>query len=130
MQNSGKVIKRLENMLMVMDESHMNGFLMVRTDIIEILELLKLRTAILLTKEDVTDWKWRDEPLFLELRDGSYYDWAIWYKDPEDGCMMFEWTHADAEGWACIVPLEEYGITWRCWTHRPTDDEREAVRWE
>lgn len=130
MQSSGKVVKRLEEMLMAMDESHMSSFLMIRTDIAEILELLKTRTATLLTKEDVTDRKWRDEPLFLETQDGSYYEWAIWYKDPEDGCMSFEWAHSDSESWRCILPLEEYGITWRCWTRRPTEDEAEEVEWE
>ena len=23
-----------------------------------------------------------------------------------------------------------YGVTWRCWDRRPTDEEREAVKWE
>lgn len=25
---------------------------------------------------------------------------------------------------------DDYGITWRCWTSRPTDEQREAVKWE
>ena len=25
---------------------------------------------------------------------------------------------------------EEYGKDWRCWTSRPTDEQREAVKWE
>ena len=25
---------------------------------------------------------------------------------------------------------KEYGKTWRCWTSRPTDEQREAVKWE
>ena len=25
---------------------------------------------------------------------------------------------------------EDYGKTWRCWTSRPTDEQREAVKWE
>ena len=24
---------------------------------------------------------------------------------------------------------DDYGITWRCWTSRPTDEQREAVKW-
>ena len=28
------------------------------------------------------------------------------------------------------VPLENYGRTWRCWTSRPTDEQRKAVKWE
>lgn len=25
---------------------------------------------------------------------------------------------------------KDYGKTWRCWTQRPTDEQREAVKWE
>lgn len=25
---------------------------------------------------------------------------------------------------------DEYGKTWRCWTFRPTDEQREAAKWE
>ena len=25
---------------------------------------------------------------------------------------------------------DDYGITWRCWTSRPTDEQREATPWE
>ena len=25
---------------------------------------------------------------------------------------------------------DDYGITWRCWTSRPTDKQREAVKWD
>ena len=26
--------------------------------------------------------------------------------------------------------LDDYGKTWRCWTARPTDEQREAVKWD
>lgn len=26
--------------------------------------------------------------------------------------------------------LDDYGKTWRCWTARPTDEQRKAARWE
>ena len=30
-----------------------------------------------------------------------------------------------------IIPrADEYGVRWRCWTSRPTDEQREAVKWE
>lgn len=25
---------------------------------------------------------------------------------------------------------DDYGITWRCWTSRPTDEQKKAVKWE
>lgn len=27
-------------------------------------------------------------------------------------------------------PIKAYGKTWRCWTARPTDEQREAVKWD
>lgn len=30
-------------------------------------------------------------------------------------------------GW---YKLDDYGKTWRCWTARPTDEQREAVKWD
>ena len=29
-------------------------------------------------------------------------------------------------GWC---KLDDYGMTWRCWTSRPTDEQREAIPW-
>ena len=28
-----------------------------------------------------------------------------------------------------VKPLREYGKSWRCWTSRPTDEQREATPW-
>ena len=33
----------------------------------------------------------------------------------------------DCEFW---YDLDDYGKTWRCWTSRPTDEQREAEPWE
>lgn len=30
----------------------------------------------------------------------------------------------------CFKRKEEYGKTWRCWTSRPTDEQRKVVKWE
>lgn len=30
-------------------------------------------------------------------------------------------------GW---YKLDDYGKTWRCWTSKPTDEQREAVKWD
>lgn len=29
-----------------------------------------------------------------------------------------------------ILPVEDYGKTWRCWERKPTDEERSAAGWE
>ena len=28
-----------------------------------------------------------------------------------------------------VRPIKAYGKTWRCWTARPTDEQRKAVKW-
>ena len=32
--------------------------------------------------------------------------------------------------WPVCYRRETYGVRWRCWTSRPTDKQREAVKWE
>jgi len=29
-----------------------------------------------------------------------------------------------------VRPIKAYGKTWRCWTARPTDEQRKAVKWD
>ena len=28
-----------------------------------------------------------------------------------------------------VIDWENYGVNWRCWTSRPTDEQREAIPW-
>lgn len=40
---------------------------------------------------------------------------------------------ADIQRWGasdCQLPLDLYGVYWRMWTAKPTDEQREAVAWE
>jgi len=32
--------------------------------------------------------------------------------------------------WSALYRRSSYGIRWRCWTSRPTDEQREATPWE
>ncbi len=34
------------------------------------------------------------------------------------------------QGWLFVGHQVDYDKTWRCWTSRPTDAQREAVKWE
>lgn len=34
------------------------------------------------------------------------------------------------DGGVWLFTKDDYGKTWRCWTSRPTDEQREAVKWE
>ena len=44
--------------------------------------------------------------------------------DPDGGILPLH------KGFCAYLDGEDYGIDWRCWTSRPTDEQREAVKWE
>ena len=45
-------------------------------------------------------------------------------------CDMFLAVKPDNDDCEFWYNIHEYGKTWRCWTARPTDAQREAVKWE
>ena len=63
----------------------------------------------------------------------------VWIEKPENGCDFGQWGIAKFN--RLIFAEEgvqenyrdmggEYGKVFRCWTARPTDEQREAVKWE
>lgn len=88
------------------------------------LALLKAQEARLMTLEEVTEDKpdvvWFDDrhykltyPAFVS--NGEVTGWIV---SLSNGCLE---RHDHIDG---------YGKEWRCWTSRPTDEQREAVKWE
>ena len=66
---------------------------------------------------------------FLERKDGSYVDMALndfAVNMPEEGFMLLT-VHGDDD---LRLDRDDYGKTWRCWSRRPTDEERKAAKWE
>lgn len=45
--------------------------------------------------------------------------------DPDD-CIVF-CTHEEPE---IVFRRADYNVTWRCWSRRPTEDERRAAKWD
>ena len=97
--------------------------------------VLAMRDAIALLKEQ--------EPRAMTLREvqkiASIRDGAIWL-EAGAGLMpaFMEFATKDITFFVA-VPLtgyrqffenDWYGKTWRCWTSRPTDEQREAVKWQ
>lgn len=92
------------------------------------LELLKQREPRVLTLEEI--WEYGDDkPLFIE------------YVLPTETVMkpaIFQPDNSEKDVYMCVVSawrasgfysLERYGKDWRCWTARPTDEQREATPW-
>lgn len=96
------------------------------------LSLLKAQQPRAMTLEEV--WNRGDnEPLFLEyvLPSRAELCPAIFQPDNSD--------RGGGDGYMCVVGkwcasgfynVREYNKTWRCWTSRPTDEQRKAVKWE
>ena len=88
------------------------------------LELLKAQEPHVMTLEEVKDFNWDYCYLEEERLPGKEYravcgDYALtcitW---PSVTSMRIQ--HGD----------ESYGKEWRCWTSRPTDEQRSAIPWE
>ena len=63
-------------------------------------------------------------PVFLyALEYGKLYVFSLYYPLGPD-CVM-----NDAETFICWWNIACYGEKWRCWTQRPTDEQRKAVQW-
>lgn len=89
----------------------------------DVLALLKAQEPRVITAEELEDWL---EPAYLE---DIFYGgrWALiadfsanWFifNVTEPGFLKEEEFH-----------VSEYGRRWRCWTSRPTDEQRKAVKW-
>ena len=86
------------------------------------LSLLKAQEPMVMALEEIQEGK----PYWLEMRciaseyaicklndngDSAFLDFAVQYGDK-------------------TLESNGYGKTWRCWTSRPTDEQREAVKWD
>ena len=117
--------KHLENMKLLKGYSNttVNG-VPLENVIDGIIALLKAQEPRVMTLEEVTedrpDVVWFDDrhykltyPVFIS--NGEVTGWIV---SQSRGCME---RHDHVEG---------YGKRWRCWTSRPTDEQREAEPWE
>lgn len=61
--------------------------------------------------------------LEIKLHASLPCDCCILAVDPDGGILPLK------RGFAGYLDGEEYGETWRCWTQRPSDEQREATPW-
>ena len=81
------------------------------------------------------------EPRVMTLDEVKAFDWDYCYLEEErlPGktyraiCGDYALTCIT---WSCIASMriqhgdDHYGKKWRCWTAKPTEDQRQAVKWE
>ena len=70
---------------------------------------------------DPSKWLWVE-------RKGDYCTEAFKSGKTISGLIAFD-SETPCAFLFCERP-DEYGKTWRCWTSRPTDEQREAVKWK
>lgn len=116
-----KVIKGLEQFKADFEPFWGNDSAWARVD--DAIALLKEKEARLLTLEEVKAFDWDYCYLEEEHLPGKEYrsvcgDYAL-------TCIT----------WPCIASMriqhgdENYGRKWRCWSAKPTDEQRKAVKW-
>ena len=82
---------------------------------------LKAQEPRVMTLEELV----RDNVVYLEDFDKESTVPGI-YCDGHNGERAF----ATKMNGYLFVKDDDYGVRWRCWTSRPTDAQREAVKWE
>jgi hypothetical protein len=95
-----------------------------------IMELEAAQTARVMTLEELEDALdtvvWVEEPEFENFAD--HYALIMAYSH-KVGFVRVSFGFAEMPV-DCEYEYEDYGKKWRCWTSRPTDEQREAVKWD
>ena len=93
-------------------------------------ELEAAQTARVMTLEELEDALdtvvWVEEPEFENFAD--HYALIMAYSH-KVGFVRVSFGFAEMPV-DCEYEYEDYGKKWRCWTQRPTDEQRKAVKWD
>lgn len=87
-------------------------------------ELLKKQEPRLMTLEEIPEY---DGAFLIEYRHEVWpMQWALFRLNLT---MSYRFIRGDSElGFS--ISKDFYGKTWRCWTARPTEEQREAEKWD
>lgn len=90
--------------------------------------LLKAQEPRVMTLEEIVGWEGAFWLEFLEEENESYtrYGYAFFAGSTPD---VIEVIARDSFRPLYAFIRSEYRIRWRCWTSRPTDEQREAIPW-
>ena len=102
--------------------------------VLDVLALLKAQEPRVMTWKEVIGAAIECKPVYIEVKDSDDKEpgddrWAMvtQYKDSiTNGMIRAMSSYITSE----ILFKDWYGKTWRCWTSRPSDEQREAVKWE
>lgn len=100
--------------------------------VIDAITLLKAQEPRVLTISEL--WHMEHKPVYLERKNSRLYmtEPSIVLKTERcyipslrESYILMRENKIHDKYWAC-----DYNKTWRCWTARTTDEQREAVKWE
>lgn len=98
-----------------------------RIDIIhEAIAVLKAQEPRVMTLGEAlrADWCFVEIRKYLRSGDLFYYDTFSGILVENSGIYVIH-----KRGTSAYVDVDRYGIDWRCWTSRPTDEQRRAIPW-
>lgn len=75
-------------------------------------------------QDENTRFIWSEEEYALHIAKPTYYDFGL--EDSEEEPIYLYYIGTDFFN---HFDQNTYGKTWRCWSSRPTDEQREAVPW-
>lgn len=138
MTDREKVIKGLEccNMPNNHDDCPYNGAAHYNTCthqlLTDALALLKAQQPRVMTLEEIGNAL--KMPIWKETKSAHkdlYNGWVLAY-DIQTGLGITgtRLGMSEPSGRMVWYKLDDYGKTWRCWTARPTDEQREAAKWD
>lgn len=94
--------------------------------------LVKAQTPRVMTLEEINNSL--KKPLWKETKSNNkdlYTGWVLAYVIQTGiGITGTRLGMAEPNGRVVWYRLDDYGRKWRCWTARPTDEQRKAVEWE
>ena len=128
-ENIEKVLAALDGFRMS-DEMTYSAYSVLYDEISLLDDLLKAQEPRVMTLDEVLAHDYKDGPLWLETIDNVitcgfaycykyYVQFSIPVMENEYLLKRDTWNRTDT-----------YNKIWRCWTSRPTDEQREATPWE
>lgn len=115
------------------EQTHEEDYLSDGDFLTAVANMLKAQEPRVMLLEDVLELKY-DDVVFLEVFPTKSVLSAIVIdvvsKLPEIDIGVVQLRFAPTWNGINNADLTYYGKTWRCWTSRPTDEQREKVKWE
>lgn len=119
-----ELVSHIENALSV-DSDYVDC---IPTDLLQYaVALLKAQGTRILTLDEIEDALdtvvWIDRPQIMNS--SSEFALVMGYSHKHENTDLY-FINGEITRWR----YSDYGKTWRCWSSRPTDEQREAVKWD